>query len=145
MHVDVDNPSTSKCGSSDYKSDNMNDRNICVKSKPIFSCEVCDLTFNSESKLKSHVCQIIVINPAYGDYYTKDLIINIGCTVIFSKSEESEVLILHSQQCLNGINRCPDLPAHNYDGDTWHAPLNDFFSEGKIIWENLGNFSIRIS
>ena len=55
MHVDVDNPSTSKCGSLDYKSDNMNERNICVKSKPIFSCEVCDLTFNSESKLK-HMC-----------------------------------------------------------------------------------------
>ena len=127
----------------------MNDYNICVDSKHIFSCEICDSTFNSESKLKSHLCRTIVINPACGEYYTKDWIISKGCTAIFYKPEESEVLILHSQQCLNNTNRCPDLPGHyditNYDGDTWHAPLNDFFSEGKISWENLGNFSIRIS
>ena len=41
------------------------------------------------------------------------------------------------------------MPGHydmtNHDGEAWHDPLDDFFSEGKISWEDLhGDYDIRI-
>ena len=53
------------------------------------------------------------------------------------------------EECLNNEISCSDLPGHyhltNYDGEYWHAPLNDIFCEGKISWEDLhGDFNIRI-
>ena len=33
----------------------------------------------------------------------------------------------------------------HYDGEFWHAPLNDFFSDGEVNWEGLdGKFDFNI-
>ena len=73
------------------------------------------------------------------------------CTRIFSTNLEKETVYLHSEHCIN-VKRCPDMLPYwddidmaNFDGEIWHAPLNDFFSEGKISWKSLKcHFGINI-
>ena len=95
------------------------------------------------------MCRLTVTNPTCGDYYTKNWILVNGCTQIFSSSKKREVLFLLSKLCLANKNSCPDMPSYydstNYDGVHWHGPLDTFFSEGKICWDDLhGDFDIRI-
>ena len=120
-----------------------------MKSKNEIKCDVCSLAFQTEGKYQTHICRVHVKNPECGDYYTRSKFTVNGCTLIFSKSKEREVLYLHSEQCLTNINRCSDIYSGyhmtNYDGETYHAPLNDFFHEGMIRWEALdGDYDIRI-
>ena len=155
LHGTEDAPSTSKCGSCDYESDNENDVNKHFKIKHAFVCDVCELIFKNEVKLNTHVCRITVANPTYGDYYIKNWIISKSCARIFSNSQKLEVAFLHSPQCINHTNTCQDLISDiqlpNYIGNylghpVWHAPLDDFFSNGSIHWELLSNkFSIKIT
>ena len=44
-HQDETVPSTSKCGSCDFESDDEKNINMHVKSKHEFSCEICELNF----------------------------------------------------------------------------------------------------
>ena len=106
-------------------------------------CENCNLTFNSDRKLSEHMCRMHILNPTCGDAYMKNWTIFDRCTRIFSKNLEKETVYLHSEQCIN-VKRCPDMLPYwddidmaNFDGEIWHAPLNDFFSEGKISWKSL--------
>ena len=120
-----------------------------VKSKHEFSCEICELTFKYEEKLQTHMCRLTLTNPTCGDYYPNHWILVNGCTQIFSCSKKREVLILDCKLCLENKNSCLDLPSYynsvNYDGVHWHAPLDTFFSKGKICWDDLhGDFDIRI-
>ena len=109
-----------------------------------FPCKNCNLNFKSERKLSEHMCRIHILNPVCGDLYMKNYIIFEECTRIFSTRLEREIVYLHSNQCIN-IKWCPDMLPYwesdtvNYDGnmDIWHAPLNEFFSEGQIIWKKL--------
>ena len=107
-HQDESVPSTSKCGSCDFESDDEEDLHVHVKSKHNFSCEICELTFQYEKKLRTHMCRLTVTNPTCGDYYTKNWILVNGCTRIFSSSERREVLFFHSNLCLENKNSCPD-------------------------------------
>ena len=139
-HQDESVPSTSKCGSCDFESDDEENLNVHVKSKHIFSCEICKLTFQNEKKLQTHMCRLTVTNPTCGDYYPNHWILVNGCTQIFSCSKKREVLFLHSKLCLPSY-----YDSVNYDGLHWHAPLDTFFSRGKICWDDLhGDFDIRI-
>ena len=97
-HQDETVPSTSKCGSCDFESDDEKNINMHVKSKHEFSCEICELTFQSEEKLKTHMCRLIVTNPTCGDYYTKNWILVNGCTRIFPvlKTKNYYAYILNS-------------------------------------------------
>ena len=72
-HPDETLPSTSKCGSCDFESDDEENLNVHVKSKHEFSCEICELTFKYEEKLKTHMCRLTVANPTCGDYYTQKI------------------------------------------------------------------------
>ena len=148
MHVEESVPTTSKCGSCEYESEDEIDMNEHIKSKHVIKCKICDLEFESEMKMKKHMCRVHVSNPTCGDFYTKNWIIANGCTRIYSKSKEIEVLFLHSKQCLSKQSSCPDLYASydmtNYDGEAYHAPLEDFFSDNKINWEELNWNFIRI-
>ena len=79
-----------------------------------------------------HTCRVHVLNPEYGEFYTKKWIVYEDCTRKFSRSKETEVLFLHSKKCLEKENTCPDLY-----GVLWHLPLNGYFSEGKINWSGM--------
>ena len=93
------------------------------------------------------MCRVHVKNPTCGDHYTRNYIVWKCCTVFFSKSKEQEVVYLHSEQCFDNSNRCSDLyPSYhmtNYDGEAYHTPLNDFFSNGKIDWNALNGQYIK--
>ena len=74
-----------------------------------------------------------------------------GCTRIFSKNLQREIVYLHSEQCINE-KWCPDMLPYwdsemvNYDGAIWHAPIIKFFNEGKISWTSLrSHFGINIA
>ena len=97
------------------------------------------------------MCRIEVRNPTCGDSYLKNWIIFDGCSIIFSRNLKKEIVYLHSQKCIDGVNSCPDLlPGYdsdiiNYDGEIWHAPLDDFFSDGEVKWRILKcKFGINI-
>ena len=149
FHGTEDAPSTSKCGSCDYQSDDENDMNTHVKIKHAFNCEVCKLIFKNEVKLQTHVCRITITNPTYGEFYTKNWIVSKSCARIFSRTQKQEVAYLHSPQCINNTNSCQDIPTDpsdnhlpNYFGNTlghptWHAPMDDFLSNGSIHWDSL--------
>ena len=114
-------------------------------------CENCNLEFKSDYKLNNHMCRIEVRNPTCGDSYLKNWIIFDGCSIIFSRNLKKEIVYLHSQKCIDGVNSCPDLlPGYdsdiiNYDGEIWHAPLDDFFSDGEVKWRILKcKFGINI-
>ena len=149
MHATEDVPSTSKCGSCDYESETESNIQMHIESKHEIICIACGSAFQKEERFKTHTCRITVINPSCGDFYTKNWLVNKSCTRIFSKSKQREVLFLHSQQCFDNTNRCPDLPSHyhltNYDGQSWHAPLSEHFLDSKIKWETLNRrFDINI-
>ena len=141
-------PSTSKCGKCEYESDGENDLLMHIKSNHDITCDVCALTFQSETKLKIHMCRMHVKNPTCGDHYTRSSIVVDCCTVIFSKSKEQEVVYLHSEQCFNDTNRCSDFyPSYHindFDGEAYHAPLKYFFLEGKINWNALNGELVKI-
>ena len=144
-----DVPSTSKCGSCDFESENANDVNTHSNIKHAFVCEECDVIFKNKVKLQTHMCRIIVRNPTWGDYYMKNWVIAKTCARIFSSSDKKEVLFLHAQECIDLTNSCQDLDSDydlpNYYGDTSHAPLKDYFSNGLINWELLhGQFETSI-
>ena len=147
-HDEENTPSTSKCDSCDYESDDENDVTSHMKSKHEFLCKICGLSFESETKLKKHTCKVNVENPMCGDFYTKSYVVVDCCTIIFSKSKEKEVVYLHSEQCFKNLNRCSDLyPSYdmtNYDGEAYHVPLSEYFSGGKIKWDALDGEFIRI-
>ena len=63
-------PTTSKCGSCEFESDSENEIQMHMKSGHDLLRSVCD--FESENKLNMHTCRLDVINPEYGDYYTKN-------------------------------------------------------------------------
>ena len=136
-----DIPSTSKCGLCEYESENENDMNIHVKTEHDLLCKVCDLTFETVRKLNMHMCRVNVLNPEYGEFYTKNWMVYDDCTRIFSRLKGTEVLFLHSKKCLGKEKTCPDLyGGYNltkFDGVLWHLPLNDYFSEGKINWNGM--------
>ena len=81
----------------------------------------------------------IIVNPEYGDYYTKNWMVFNGCTRVFSKSKGIEVAFLHSKQCLEKVSSCSDLykgyEEPTFDGEYWHLPLNDYFLNGNIKWK----------
>ena len=142
---------TSKRGSCELVSDDQKKIKKHTYSTHELSCETCEQTFKSESKLKTHMCRLLVINLTCGGYFTKNWIIAQCCKRIFSTSEERECLILHSNECFDNRNRCSDMPEHyddeitNYDGYIWHAALKDYFSGRKICWKELnGEFDIQI-
>ena len=141
--------STSKCGTCDYASESANDVNAQNQIKHAFSCEVCGIIFKNKVKLQTHMCRIIVKNPTCGDYYTKNWVIAKTCTRVFSSSEKKEVLFLHSEQCIDQSKSCQDLNSDyslpNYYGNTFHAPIDDYFTNGLMNWESLhGQFDINI-
>ena len=149
-HSDEDKPSTSKCGLCEYTSDDSTDFDVHVKSNHEFRCGTCSYKFKSEKKLKDHMCRVNILNPEFGQYYMKNWILADGCTRVFSKTLGEEVLFLHSQQCIKKLKSCPDLLSYydidmvNMDGKIWHAAVNNFISEGKVNWHELGrNFNIR--
>ena len=136
--TDESTPSTSNCGICEYKSDDESEMELHKYAKHInpddLKCQNCNLVFKSQKKLNDHMCRIPVLNPSCGDSYIKNWVIFDGCSRIFSKSLETEIVFLHSQNCINNIKSCPDLlPDYeidmvNYDGEIWHAPLSEFFS-----------------
>ena len=148
-HSDESVPTTSKCGSCDFISDDENCIDEHRKSTHKYTCVICNLSFKSESKLECHMCRTEVKNPTCGEYYMKNWFISNGCTRIFSSILETEILFLHSQQCIDGVNGCQDMLSYyhmvKYDGEVWHAPISEYFFEGKISWEKLQkNFSFNI-
>ena len=147
LHTDV--PSTSKCGSCEFESPNANDMNTHSQIKHEFACEDCEIIFKNKVKLETHMCRIIIKNPMYGDYYTKNWVIAKNCTRIFSNSGKKEILFLHSKQCIDHTSSCQDLNSEyvlpNYYGNAFHAPLKEYFSGGLINWDALhGQFDINI-
>ena len=80
IHITEDVPSTLKCGSCEYECY----INVHVKTKHTFSlnlkCEDCELTFNNEVELQTHMCRITVLNPTSGDYYKTNWILSKCCT-----------------------------------------------------------------
>ena len=150
-HEDENIPTTSKCKSCDYESDDEDEMNRHVNVKHKLCCDLCNLDFESDRKLKNHTCKILVSNPSCGDSYTKNWILSHGCTRVFSHSLKREIVFLHSQQCVDGVKSCPDILSDydiemvNYDGEIWHDCVDKFISEGKIDWEDLrANFGINI-
>ena len=104
-----DIPSTSKCGSCEFVSDEDNDIKMHMTYSHTFFCNTCKLEFESQKKLESHMCRIHITNPACGDSYTKNWIISRGCTRVFSTFLKKEIVFLHCQQCIDGVNSCSDL------------------------------------
>ena len=94
LHGTGDAPTTSKCGSCEYESDDENDLYKHVKSNHGFVCKVCNLIYKNEVKFQTHVCRVTIINPTYGDYYTKNWIVSRSCARIFSSSQKQEVAFL---------------------------------------------------
>ena len=45
-------------------------------------------------EITTHMCRITIINPTYGDYYTKNWIVSKSCARIFSSSQKQEVAFL---------------------------------------------------
>ena len=129
-HSDESLPTTSKCGTCDFVSDDETDINLHRIFHNNLTCDTCNLAFESERKLSNHMCRINITNPACGDSYMKNWIISNGCTRVFSTSLQTEIVFLHSQQCIDGVKSCPDiLPDYdsdmvNYDGEVWHASVN---------------------
>ena len=68
----------------DYESDGEDYLLMHMTSNHGITCEVCELTFQSETKLKMHMCRIQVKNPACDDHYTRGYVVINSCTVIFT-------------------------------------------------------------
>ena len=139
------------CDECDFKTYDTQELKDHMEKFHLIICENCSLEFKSDKKLSDHMCRIHILNPSCGDSYTKNWTIFEGCTRIFSKFLEKEVVYLHSQQCIDNLKSCPDMlksydtDIFNYDGEIWHAPISEFFSEGKMKWGSLSShFDINI-
>ena len=80
-----------------------------MKLKHEAQCETCKEMFVGEKKVKNHMCRIFLINPTFGDFYTKNWYLKNDCIRLFSKNKQKEVAIIHSQHCIEE-KHCPDLP-----------------------------------
>ena len=61
VHTDDNLPSTSKCGTCEYESDDETDLKMHMKSEHEphwYKCDTCDLAFKTKLKLKDHICRV---------------------------------------------------------------------------------------
>ena len=74
-------------------------------------CPYCDCKFVGEKKLKNHLCRVYVKNPCSEQFgfYTKDWFERQKCIRIFEKASKEEVIILHSEYCVEQ-KVCLELP-----------------------------------
>ena len=135
MHMKPDH--ILSCGECDFNLRNTQELKDHMDNVHSNICEKCNLEFQSKKKLSDHMCRIHVLNPTCGDSYMKNLTIFESCTRIFSRSLITEVIYVHSQQCIDKMKSCSDMLASyksdifNYDGEIWHAPLSDFCQREK--------------
>ena len=74
--------STSKCKTYKYSSDDENDLKVHMNANHSadylkasetfglpFECDICNLVFATDIKLKKHMCRITVKNPSFCDLY----------------------------------------------------------------------------
>ena len=137
-HIDESMPSTSKCGTCDYKSDDETDLHIHMTSNHLITkikcdfceleekteeelnaqklsvhgikCEHCGETYIGEKKFKTHTCRKHVPNPDYMDLYMKNWFVRNACIPVYSKRLKKEVVLLHTEQCWEKKNFCPEIP-----------------------------------
>ena len=122
---------------------------IFVRMKKVKStCDVCDLVVKSKEKLKIHICKITIKNPEHKNLYLKNWIVSKSCTTVFCKEQRKEVAILHSEECLDFVNCCQDLPEWYCKGDEplgdqhgiYHLRLSNCIRNGEVTWFNYTEY-----
>ena len=115
---------------------------MCV-SKVDVECKICGSAYNTEEKLKDHLCRVTVRNPTFCNLYTKNWIAVNRCTSIFHRIKKEEVAILHCADCVNKIKRCGEkyplwFPAQEDREDgIWHFEVRNFLKDGRIDWQSM--------
>ena len=136
-----DDASTSNCGTKQEV--NASNVNELEENPEVHKCDICDFRCKTKTKLDSHMCRMLIENPASTDLYLNNLIIPNGCTTLFSKRANNEIAILHSQDCLQRKNVCSDLPTwypfedQKYDGVVWHIEIDKYLLDRTVNWQAL--------
>ena len=129
--VDVDIPSTSKCGKCESDKNTECDPKTHIDFGHDYSCDLCDFRANikseiddhesshhcffcpecnniyrTQNKLKMHTCKLEVINPESGSLYSKAWLDGNGCNSIFCSNLSQEIAVLHSEQCVSNTKTC---------------------------------------
>ena len=68
-------------------------------------CWFCNETFPGKQKLKIHICRMYIKYPSSWDYYMKGWFIRDDYIRIFSVHKETDVGMLHSENCIQS-NHC---------------------------------------
>ena len=127
------------CDECDFVSGMKNALRDHMKFKHEAQCDTCKEMFVGEKKVKNHMCRIFLINPTFGDFYTKNWYLKNDCIRIFSKQQQKEVAIIHSQHCIED-KHCPDLPLKVTAMKTDWLDLAyncNLTSENELNWEEF--------
>ena len=102
-------------------------------------CNLCDWAFESRKKLKEHICKIHIRNPTHGNCYMKKWILANGCTPIYNKMTEKEIVTLHFDDCWRRICSCANLQTLNEidSNDIFNAKVSRFVRNGLVNWSEL--------
>ena len=133
------------CSVCDVKCSNRSGLTEHVESNHEHKCDVCDLVDKSKEKLNIHICKVTIKNPEHKNLYLKNWIVSKSCTTVFCKEQRKEVAILHSEECLDFVNCCQDLPEWYCKGDEplgdqhgiYHLRLSNCIRNGEVTWSNV--------
>ena len=87
-----------------------------------------------------------ITNPSYEYYYMKDWFVRNDCIRIFSEQKETDIGMLHSEECINSKN-CSYLPhqlitkTNRFVDENFytHMPATKYLLDGKVSWHILRN------
>ena len=156
-HEEEDLPTTSKCGTCEYKSDDENDLKTHIKSNHVIKCDLCSFEgeskydmedhdlfehnfpcpnclniFRTPEKQDIHICKLDIINPTFESLYMRNWLDGNGCNPIMCSKREQEVIILHNDYCVSGRRLCCWMPySLAYTNENEVIPLE----RGKYAYE----------
>ena len=129
------------------KADEIESENVISATRcQQFQCEMCEVAYSTEDKLKQHLCRVTVRNPSFCDLYTKNWILLNRCTFVYHRIKKVEVALLHCNDCTENISRCTEkfplwLPAQEDETDgVWHLDLRKFLKDGRIDWQGMRSY-----
>ena len=91
-----------KCEECEFTSNLESDLNSHIESMHQHFCSHCSCSYVGEKKLKKHLCRIFLCNPSCPEkgFYTKDWFERNKCIRVFDTNTETEVAVLHSEDCV---------------------------------------------
>ena len=153
--LDENFPTTSKCGTCEYLSDDDSDLKMHVKEMHETSpkilddwdsqekmCDSCELPLKSRDKVKSHICKVIVKNPTHRVFYMKGWYDKNSCTQVYSGELNDEAAWLHSancvlEECTPFRNITKDFEEALAESDVTHFKLEKYVEDRSILWPQL--------